>query len=410
MDRLPPELLGMIADLIQHNSLALRGQRDLSALARTNKTLYSICNPKLYQHPICRDSKAATKWSKFYTSSINPWNMTQGSRGLADDMLPRSISFEYLPDRKAKSHNFRPVAHSRHLPVPTPEFRVAQLATTPAIFSNLTSFSVPTNFISNHAVKLDFLATLFGPVGSNRTIIRHLDLALHDSWPFTPFLLESVNRIDWVFDEATFQALLVDILEAHPNETAKAAIIRRMEEEGEATLDGDVLHELDETAFGLASTRYDVFRQMSLNTVDPVVVLPLCISSRDLPCHPLNSLRKLSIAVDEIVELYLIFHSRLFPSLIYLKISGSFEASEASSNLEYNIKLLRLSITKRNGVIHKPEWAFDDDDNEFGEMPEDWTALSKEEIDAEPKIAYIGPDLEELDLSEMEMTTIGMME
>ncbi|GAA5967092.1 hypothetical protein JCM3765_001496 [Sporobolomyces pararoseus] len=392
MNRLPPELLGMIADSIQQDPQTLRGQQTLSALASANKTFYSICNPKLYQHPICRDTRAAARWSMFYASKINPWTINQKFRGFENDVLPRSVD-----NAGAKKNASSPNGDSGRPTQPAVELRITKLAVAPALFHNLTSFSVSPDFDTDHAVTLDFLAALFGPIGSNRRKMIHLRLPLKRAWPFLPFLLESVKRMKWHFEDDSFEDVLGDIVEAHPDEKTKSVIRQRLEEEGDAGLDWDEFFELQKTALELALVRYSVFKVMEPETEDPVILLPICIRSRNIDCHPFTSLVKLSIAALETFELYLVFHSHLFPSLVYLKISRGIDAS---NNLEYDVKLLRHSITKRNGTIFQPCWG-SDVGLAFEEELWDWTPLTKEEIEAEPKISYIGPNLDELDLSEL---------
>ncbi|GAA5962719.1 hypothetical protein JCM3765_006178 [Sporobolomyces pararoseus] len=118
MNRLPPELLGMIA----------------AALARTNKTLHSICNSRIYQAPVLGNDRIVRKWARFYLSKVNPWTVSKKCTNLWDLVLPESISFFGISESETTPINGTVSASLRHLKPPSVECSFVKLLFTPILF------------------------------------------------------------------------------------------------------------------------------------------------------------------------------------------------------------------------------------------------------------------------------------
>jgi len=113
MVELPPELLGMIIgkllhclslshrilsrcffrlDAIVEDPLPFSRQSTLAALARTNKAFNSMCGPRLYQEPVIGDEEMLEKWSRYYSSKVNPWTIWKGEKEFQKVVVPTKVS------------------------------------------------------------------------------------------------------------------------------------------------------------------------------------------------------------------------------------------------------------------------------------------------------------------------------
>jgi hypothetical protein len=81
----------VLADSIQEDPLPFQRQRTLAALARANKTFYSICNHRLYLDPILHQTNKK-KWIRFYCLQVNPFTLAKNSTGFESIVIPRSVS------------------------------------------------------------------------------------------------------------------------------------------------------------------------------------------------------------------------------------------------------------------------------------------------------------------------------
>ncbi|GAA5982151.1 hypothetical protein JCM5350_003473 [Sporobolomyces pararoseus] len=391
MDRLPPELLVMIADSIEQDPHRLRRQRSLAALARTNKTCYSICNSRIYRNPAMGEDRMVRKWVRFYLSKVNPWTVSKGCTNLVDLVLPESISFFTSSDfwTNTSVNSISPLL--RPLDTTPAERSFVGLLFSPTLFQNLTSFSTS----KSRRVDDDFLAHLFGPLGSNRTSIKTLLIPI-EGWPVVSFLLESLSRSEWwwwpgIDGKEQVETLIDEINDWSLKEKLKQEY--KLWEEDEP-YDGLLEETLGEIAIDLGLVKYSVFKQLS---DDPPFVQDGFDKNRYIRCHPFTSLFKLSLLVQNIEDIYLVFYSSLFPSLRILELAGciSLEVGEIS----HDFKLLRFSITEAEGTLIPPRLDLELSDLLRSSFTPSWIPLTTKEIKAEPKIDYFGPKLVELDLS-----------
>jgi len=112
-------------------------------------------------------------------------------------------------------------------------------------------------------------------------------------------------------------------------------------EEGREELTDDDWEELFDLAMSLAHHRFSVFRTIQFDSDLDEALLGIA-QTRDVPCTPFNKLTRLTITIQDPVILHLILSSRLFPSLLNLKIVGD------GLILEYpeDVKLLRHSVSE----------------------------------------------------------------
>ncbi|GAA5957965.1 hypothetical protein JCM3765_006217 [Sporobolomyces pararoseus] len=393
MDRLPPELLRMIADSIEQDPRPFTRQNTLAALARTNKTFHSICNSRLYQAPVLGNDRIVRKWARFYLSKVNPWTISKKCTNLRDLVLPESISFFGISESEIIAINGTVSPSSRYLKHQPAERYFVKLLFTPFLFQNLTSFSAS----SDRPVDHDFLAHLFGPVGSNRTLIKTLSIPLRGQFRLIHFLFEASSRLAWYWpgmdDMERVEALLNEIHDWDLQEKLREELNKWREDR---TYDGLIENTLEEIAVDLGLVKYSVFKllwECWENQVDE----PWFIKDSDIRGHPFTSLVQLSLMVVCIEDIYLILYSSLFPSLRLLDLTGEIglEVREAS----HDIKLLRFSITELEGTLVPPRFDSGLETLLHPVFVPDWTPLTTEEIEAEPKIHYFGPKLLELDLS-----------
>ncbi|GAA5979429.1 hypothetical protein JCM5350_003901 [Sporobolomyces pararoseus] len=364
MDRLPPELLGMIADSIQQDPRPLTAQRTLSRLARTNKILYSICNPRIYRMPVLESRRMVVNWSKFYTSKVNPWAICRGTNDLEKVIVPKSTN--------------KPL-HRRLSPLQDP-FKSFFLR-------DLTSVSTSSIAPSGE----DFLAALLGPSKPNRRTIKEISIRLSTS-RLTLFLLEALSRVECEWNGGVIE----DMLDYLDDELLKLFVRRRLTLSKEVDLSLDQLEAVGQLAKKLAPFEFSLFYDMHFGEInfDPEN-LESIHHSRDVPIYPFNSLSALTIPVDSILQLHLLFYSRSLPSLRCLAIIGTCYLSQTR---RHDVKLLRRSITDRNGVIVPPlvEEAARTREPDLFAL---WDPLTEKEKATSPRIDYIGPNLDTLDLS-----------
>ncbi|GAA5901746.1 uncharacterized protein JCM6883_000380 [Sporobolomyces salmoneus] len=342
MEKLPPELLGYIADFIEQDPLGFDQQRTLSTLARTNKTLHEICNPRIYRNPLLRDGRTAMKWGKVYAQFVNPWTICAGTQRLEDVVVPRSITFHHCGEEDLEDEEEDSAPVSNRLEESLNVCLGLELEMSPFFLRHLTSFTVPEG---DCWTQPDFIARLVGPIGFNRTTIKELSLVGSIQWPFVPFFLEALYRMEWI----TVVKYTPSLLESFPHDSlsikARSALISFLEGD-EEILDYDDEDEIDDTVRDLASTHWPMFayHETVSSEADEVLAEILVNPPPDPLLHPLTSLENLTIKIRFALELYLIFHSRLFPSLRRLKVIGRIGTSSDPIN---DVKLFRLSVTQQ---------------------------------------------------------------
>ncbi|GAA5962438.1 hypothetical protein JCM3765_004296 [Sporobolomyces pararoseus] len=393
MDRLTPETLKAIAESIKQDPRVFRRQATLAALARTNKTLYSICNPLLYQRPALADAKMAMKWGEFYSTKVNPWIICKGTKSFEDVVVPLSIRFKRRKEKKTKQNDQARAIFPR-LEGPVDGAHMTRLAFSSYFFRNLTSFIVD----NNYSIEPEFVSALFGPIGSKRRSIKQLALLGSRQSLLVSFLLEAVKRMSWEWKDSSSFSQIVELLpDAEIDEETRDLIERTMEEEEDLEdLEDEVYEKLASIALRFASVNFAIFRKMQPSITQAVSVLLPILESRDVPCHPFGSLRNLSLSIEQTFETYLILYSGLFPALRHLKIKGSIQYTP---NTLHDVKLFRLSITRRKGRILPPRIE-PEVLAAFNSQFSSWNWLTKKEQREGPEISYYGPRLRELDLSE----------
>ncbi|GAA5911223.1 uncharacterized protein JCM6883_001946 [Sporobolomyces salmoneus] len=388
MDNLPPELLSLIADSIQQDPLLSEGQQTLSALARVNKTLYSICNPQIYRHPVIVSPRKTAHWGNLCGRNVNPWTVCYGRKSDEEVVLPESLTFVAGPKPKDDTA----VSVNKRANKPLDDCFVFHLEFS-SFFRHLTSFTS-----AKTSLDADFVARLFGPLGLRRATIKELYLDGLRGCRLAPFLLEAFDRILHFPNFYDYDDLLDDFPENPLRTGARVTLDKWLTykdvEEDEQTLD-EYFDELNEIVQALAPTHWKVFLHYELMTQDPDAVLADIVPNPIHLGHPFKSLENLTIEIRFAFELYLIFHSYLFPRLHRLKLIGTFGTS---SDAKYDIKLFRHSITKRNGVLFLPS-VEDDLRLAFPNVFDCWEPLTEDEKRKEPRIDYHGPELVELDLS-----------
>ncbi|GAA5901869.1 OBAP family protein [Sporobolomyces salmoneus] len=350
MARLPPELLALIADSVEQDPLPLDRQQTLSALARTNTTLHEICNTRIYRHPFLNDGMNAMKWGKVYARLVNPWSICAGTQRLEDVVVPESITFHYcLPEEKGDdSEEEENVVHTvsvnKRLEEPLNVCLGLELEMSPFFLRHLTSFAT---LESEHPTQPDFAALLFGPNGVNRATIKELSLVNSIRWPFVPFLLVALDRMEWIAEIKYTPSLLDSFPHDSLSIKARSALISFLEGD-EDVLDYDDEDEIYDTVRDLASTHWSMYACHGAESTDADEVLAEILSNPPLNSlwHPFTSLENLTIRIRFAFELYLIFHSCLFPSLRRLKVIGKIGTCDDAN---YDVKFFRHSIT--NGPL-----------------------------------------------------------
>ncbi|GAA5967065.1 hypothetical protein JCM3765_001487 [Sporobolomyces pararoseus] len=355
MDRLPLELLRMIADRVELDSDLARRRTTLAGLSRTNKALHSVCNPRLYLHPIISSRSRMLRWSRIYTS---PWTIPEGERGLKDLPLPQSRS----PSPSGRQSRL----------LPRQECIIAVL---------LSKLHFGLSFVRSHASQR-LIAALFGPLGSNRTSIKSLSLG----HPIVSFLVEAYGRMEWSWEAREDEVL--SLLEKIKGKGWLDSVL------GEERNNWDRWREVENKVDRLALVDHEIFQHMDAGLEwEPMdSIIDNILGSTEVLSHPFESLERLDFEVYHLFELYLIIlHSRLFPRLSHCRIRGA-----SGVMIERDWLLICLSITELNGSISPPTLDYHRD---YLYRPVTWEPLSHEEKTSGPQIDYIGPNLVELDLS-----------
>ncbi|GAA5962241.1 hypothetical protein JCM3765_004714 [Sporobolomyces pararoseus] len=388
MNRLPPELLGMIADSIQQDPQPLRGQRTLSTLARTNKTFYSICNVRIYRMPILGSRKMIINWSKFYTSKANPWAICRGTEGLGNVVVPKSVSFVARPLEEAAG-NGKSSGPSGDLVPWIDDCILLKSAFKTFILRDLTSVSTsPGGAFAEY-----FVAALLGPSKPNRRTIKELVICHSNYEPLVLFLLEALNRA-----ECEWGDVVEDMLEHLDDEHLKLFVSQRLTLAEEVDITDDQLGVLNRLAKKMAPFDFSLFGGMDFFAWDEDH-LDSVLRTRNVPSDLLSSLTTLSIPIEYPLELYLLFHSRSLPSLRHLLLGG---LGRFSSTVGHAVQLLRHSITDRKGIILPPQIEEHLRDRE-PDLFARWDPLTEREKVSIPRIDYIGLKLDILDLSSLEL-------
>ncbi|GAA5909540.1 uncharacterized protein JCM6883_003982 [Sporobolomyces salmoneus] len=402
MDRLPVELLRSIADFVETDPGMFDAQRTLAILARVNKTFHTICHPRLYLEPALGNAKMVQKWIRKYSSLVNPWSICAGTQHLELVVVLEAITFEVYKAQIEELEDEEIGYPERH-PKPVDQFLppLNDFALSTFLFRNVTCISVSSDFpLPEH-----FLADLCGPFGTNRNILAELSFEEEEGGSLKPFLFEAHNRMVWELcdlDYSSYMCLITQLRHCEPlcesiHRLQEAADEEEEEEEdGRCYISDAEFDKLDEIAPKYGSSNYRVSSLLYPASHSARNNLPSILKTRNVPCHPFKALRSLTVAVSCTFELYYIFHSRLFPVLDHLKLTGWFEDSET---VAYDVKLLRHSVTKCQGEIESPrvEAAVT---AAHPTLFDSWDPLTKDEMENPPKNDHFGPNLEELDLSE----------
>ncbi|GAA5913721.1 uncharacterized protein JCM6883_000025 [Sporobolomyces salmoneus] len=403
MDRLPVELPRAIADSISSNSWIFDAQKDLAVLSRVNKTFYTICRHRIYLSPVLGNARMVKKWIRNYSSLVNPWSICAGTQHLKDVIVPEAVIFEVYktPIEELEDEEFN--GFDRRLG-PVDQFLppLNNFAFSTFFFRNITSITVSYLF----PIPEDFIVSLCGPSGRNRNILRKFSIEEDDGGWLTGFLFEAHNRMVWETYDLNYLEYLDLIAQLrhcdplcksiHERKEAAAQEEEEEKEDGRCYISDAEFDKLDEIASKYGSSNYQVSRLLSPSPYSSPDHLPVILETRTVPCHPFSALRSLTTVVTMTYEVYLLLHSRLFPVLRELKLVGYFGSPVT---IAYDVKLLRCSITKREGKISEPEV----DDSVFAAHPNlfnSWDPLTEDEMENDPKIDYCGPNLNELDLSE----------
>ncbi|GAA5913697.1 uncharacterized protein JCM6883_000018 [Sporobolomyces salmoneus] len=381
-------------DSISSNSWIFDAQRDLALLSRVNEAFYTICHDRLYLDPILGNGRMVKKWIRNYSSLVNPWSICEGTQSLESVVVPNSIRFkvyrspiEQLEDQEFSSWNRRPEFVDEFLP-PINSFALSAF-----FFRDLTSIIVSPEF----PFPRDFIISVCGPFGVNRKTLTQLSLGADASIWLNSFLLEAYSRMLDLWDLwATDYLKMLDVIAQDGRYPRDCNLIttRLVEEDRGHGLTDQECDRIERIARDLAPSNYRVLALMSVATLSHEVLPPI-LETRNMSCHPYHALQRLSLHVSVTFELYLIFHSRLFPVLRHLKLVGYFMGS---LTLSHDVKLLRHSITERQGKIDPPDVAIT-----HPNLFDSWDPLTKEEMESAPKIDYFGPNLDELDLSDCEI-------
>jgi len=247
------------------------------------------------------------------------------------DVLPK-VTFKA---RGSDHNNAKPVFE--RLPHPLTVARLTTIAFAPALFRNLTSFAI-TNY---DPLDDNFLANLFGPLGTNRLSITKLKIRRQGHWPLIPFILEAHGRMEWVWDNEDLLSVYKEWVIESYDDPERTETLAYIEEEEELVLADP---NLQATAHRLAPERYEIFRSMKLVTARQSVILPRFQRTQAIPCHPFTSLRSLALSIEDGFDLYLIFLSSLFPAVQSMKLIGDCKTSVITVNRD--AKLIRHSITQ----------------------------------------------------------------
>ena len=185
----------------------------------------------------------------------------------------------------------------------------------------------------------DFLAALLGPSKQSRVPIKEVSIRLSTS-RLTLFLLEALSRVECEWNGGVIE----DMLGYLDDELLKLFVRRRLMLSKEVDISLDQLEAVGQLAKKLAPFEFSLFYDMHFGEInfDPEN-LESIHHSRDVPIYPFNSLSALTIPVDSILQLHLLFYSRSLPSLRCLAIIGTCYLSQTR---RHDVKLLRRSITE----------------------------------------------------------------
>ncbi|GAA5914426.1 uncharacterized protein JCM6883_004788 [Sporobolomyces salmoneus] len=391
MDRLPVELLRMIAE---GPCPALKSHQDV---------LHNLPPPHLPQS--------------------RPWKRKNGQEMDSKLFLARQPLLRFRryksPVEKMEDKEFP--SWERHLkPVDELLPPINNLALSTFFFRDLTSITVSPKF----PLPDDFIVSLFGPFGSNRSILRQY--TVEKNYGPESFLFEAYSRMAWAFfglDNDELPDLIATLSQIEP----RCEPIRRrkeQEEEGDFIVTDDEYNTIVTIVEDLAPSNYNLSQLMVLETTFPQEILPEILRTRDVPCHPFEALQDLTIHISFTWELYLIFYSRLFPVLGCLTLVGGFGLNDEigpPDTLPHDVKVLRHAITTQVLSSLVPRFSkvtdadFDQSTDVAGKSSppqiyalvlarhpnlfDSWDPLTQDEMESEPKIDYIGPNLTRLDMS-----------
>lgn len=148
----------------------------------------------------------------------------------------------------------------------------------------------------------------------------------------------------WEWNSSNFSEIVQLIPDEEMAHETRVLIEKTIEEEEDLEdLEHGVYEKLASIAERSASVHYAIFRKMHPSITQAISVLLPILESQDVSCHPFDSLRNLSLTIEQTYETYLILYSRLFPALLRLKIKGKIQYTP---NTLHDVKLFRLSITK----------------------------------------------------------------
>ncbi|GAA5903697.1 uncharacterized protein JCM6883_005087 [Sporobolomyces salmoneus] len=391
MDTLPEELLIAIADSVQSDSDSFAAQTTLACLARVNKTFYAICKDRLYLDPVLGNPNMVGKWILKYSSLVTPSSSHASPQGLEHVVVPNTIRFENPDTRivETKDTGFGPFKPRANLP-PDNDF-----AHSTFFFRKLTSFVVSQDYL----ISDEFIVYLCGPSGSNRETLKHLSIESYQGCWFNSYIFEAFSRMPWTVSEPDHYGV-IDLIAEDGRCSRECEIVKAHLEDADSvySITDEDYESIERMVYELAPSNYRIFLNLSLYDDQPQAQESLSpiLKSRDDPCHPFKALQSLTTHVSATFELYLIFHSQLFPVLRHLKLLGGFGCPQA---LNYDVKLLRRSISDCPGEILAPSICsavIDAHPNLF----ESFEPLTEIEMESDPKIDYFGPNLEKLDLSE----------
>ncbi|GAA5917252.1 uncharacterized protein JCM6883_002636 [Sporobolomyces salmoneus] len=383
MDRLPVELLRMIVE-------------GPCLLSRVNRTLYTICRHRIYLNPILGNGRMVKKWIRNYSSLVNPWSICAGTQQLETVVVPESIRFKVYKSRIQKLEDKELPAFLNQINDYLPPLN--DFAFSSFFFRNCTTVTVSDRF----PLPDDFIVSLYGPLGTNRDILKKFSLKKDHAYWLTGFLFEACNRMLWSWMDMDGLAIYDLIAELRRCEPLCESLYKRKgeEEDDDYYISDDEYEQLTvDIAPKYAPSNYQVFYLLSPESYSSHENLSSILQTRDVPCHPFKALESLTIHVSSSWEVYLILHSRLFPVLRRLKLNGYFGNK---LTIAHDVKLLRRSITRRKGKIIRPGIE-EDMLEQHPTLFDSWKRLTKEEMKSEPKIDYIGPDLKKLDLSDCEI-------
>jgi len=198
----------------------------------------------------------------------------------------------------------------------------------PFFFRNLVSVSISTY---SYALE-DFVATLIGPCGANRSIVQRISIGLDERSHLQAFLFEAFDRARSLFEDWGHGCTL-----EVQDEMWKLRFGDRDPESIYAEKDWD---EIRDTIRDLVPVQYSMFTNAVLDYGDPDFTLAELSRNCNVIGHPFTNLTSLSILIDSRISLFLVLYSHLFPSLLELTIIGEVFLRDYPRD----VKLLRHSV------------------------------------------------------------------